>query len=109
MTSTSPAPLPFGGAAFVKDSDAALYLGLGVRSIRYLVTEGKLRRVYPKPRAARLTSESVTAYREAIEQGKPPRTWIQPGNPHTTSSRQPEPKLEPQKKPGLLSRWGLGS
>lgn len=105
MTGTAqPAP-PFGGAAFVKDPEAAQYLGLSTRSVRYLVTDGLLKRVYPRERAARITVESLLAYREAIEQGKAPRLWSQPGNPHTTA---PKPEAQPQKRGGLLSRWGLG-
>lgn len=104
MTGTAQPALPFGGAAFVKDQEAAQYLGLSVRSVRYLVTDGKLRRVYPRERSARITVESLLAYREAIEAGKAPRIWNQPGNPHTA----PAPAT-PQKKAGLLSRWGLGS
>lgn len=103
MSGSPAVSLPFGGAAFVKDQEAAAYLGLSVRSVRYLVTDGKLRRVYPRPRAARVTAESLTAYREAIEAGKAPTIWSQPGNPHSA------PKIAPERKAGLLARWGLGS
>lgn len=107
MTGTLDTPAPFGGAAFVKDAEAAAYLSLSPRSVRYLVAESKLRRVYPKPRTARVTVESLLAYREAVEAGKPPRTWAQPGNPHTVIP-EPEPQGQPQRRGGLLSRWGLG-
>lgn len=109
-TQHQPAPsgLPFGGAAFIRDKEAAAYLGLCVRSVAYLVTDGKLKRVYPKPRAARLTAESVLAYREAIEEGRPPRIWTQPGNVHDQQQPAPTPEPQPEKKRGLLSRWGLG-
>lgn len=104
----APSALPFGGAAFIRDKEAATYLGLCVRSVAYLVTDGKLKRVYPKPRAARLTAESVVEYRTAIEEGRQPRIWTQPGNPHTPAPAAPAPAPEPEKKKGLLSRWGLG-
>ncbi|TSA79643.1 helix-turn-helix domain-containing protein [Deinococcus detaillensis] len=91
--------------AFVTDAQAAAYLGLSIRSARYLASEGKLKRVYPRPRAARVTTESLHAYRQAIENGTAPRIWSQPGNPHTQVAPAPEP--EPKKK-GLLERWGIG-
>ena len=92
--------------AFVRDSEAARYLGLSLTSVYYLVTEGKLKRVYPRPRAARITVESLTMYREAVEAGQPPRIWTQPGNPHTAPKAAPTP--EPEKKKGILGRWGIG-
>lgn len=105
MTGTAQSAPPFGGAAFVKDPEAAQYLGLSVRSVRYLVADGKLKRVYPRERSARITVESLLSYREAIEAGRPPRIWTQPGNLHTAA---PTPEAQPQKRGGLLARWGLG-
>ena len=102
MTGTSPPLAPFGGAAFIKPAEAAAYLGMSVRSVEYLVAEGKLRKVYPKQRMARITVESLLSYREAVEAGTPPRLWTQPGKPTTA------PAPAPKRKPGLLSRWGLG-
>lgn len=104
MTSAPP-PVDLNTVAFVRDAQAAAYLGVSIRTIGYLATEGKLRRVYPRPRAARITAESLTIYRQAIENGTMPKIWSQPGNPHTQTPPAPEP--EPKKK-GLLGRWGIG-
>lgn len=97
---------PLGGAAFVTTQEAAAYLGLCIRSIGNLVSEDKLRKVYPRPRSARITVESLTAYREAVEAGRFPPRWTQPGNPHTATP-EPEPQAQPQKK-GFLNRWLAG-
>lgn len=111
--STKPKPAPavlpadLSAVAFVTDAQAAAYLGVSIRSARYLVEEGKLKRVYPRPRAARITAESLTGYRQAIEEGRPPRIWTQPGNVHTPAPA-PEPAPAPAPKRGLLARWGLG-
>lgn len=112
--STKPKPPPavlpadLSAVAFVTDAQAAAYLGLSIRSARYLVEEGKLKRVYPRPRAARITAESLTGYRQAIEEGRPPKIWTQPGNVHDQQQPAPTPEPQPEKKRGLLSRWGLG-
>jgi excisionase family DNA binding protein len=118
MTTQTPAPAPkrkpnrvqrlpvpdLSAVAFVKDAEAAEYLGLSTRSIYGLAKEGKLKRVYPRARAARITSESLRAYREAVDAGKAPPRWEQPANLY---EQTPAPAPEPQKKQGLLSRWGL--
>ncbi|MFD2610782.1 hypothetical protein ACFSR9_15275 [Deinococcus taklimakanensis] len=105
VTSALP-PADLSAVAFVTDAQAAAYLGVSIRSARYLVAEGKLRRVYPRPRAARVTAQSLLEYRAAIEEGRAPKIWTQPGNVHDQAQAAPAP--EPEKKKGILSRWGLG-
>ena len=105
---SAPPPADLSAVAFVTDAQAAAYLGVSIRAVRYLVEEGKLKRVYPRPRSARITAESLTEYRRAIEEGRPPRIWTQPGNVHTPApAPEPAPAPAPEKKRGLF-RWGLG-
>lgn len=88
--------------AFVRDSEAAAYLGLSVRSVQYLIEEGQLKRVYPRPRAARVTVESLTAYRAKVEAG-------QAAGAVKAAQVKAESEAKEQKRAGLLGKWGLGA
>jgi hypothetical protein len=94
----------FGGAFCVTDQQAATYIGVSVRSVHNMIRDGRLHRVYPNPRTSRITTLSLTAYRDAILNGQLPRIHTQPANPHTQPTPAPEKKAV-----GLLARWGLGS
>lgn len=103
MTGTAQPALPFGGAAFVKDQEAAQYLGLSVRSVRYLVTDGKLRRVYPRERSARITVESLLATGKPSRRGKHPES-----GPSRGIRIPPRPRQRRRRRPGCCRAGGWG-
>jgi len=58
---------PLGGKLLLTVNEVARALGLSRRTVYRLVEEGKLKRVHPTPRSARITRESLEAFLRSLE------------------------------------------
>lgn len=57
-------PLPY----LVTIPEAGKQLSVSRRTVYRLIDDGKLKRVYPRPKAARITSSSLTQYLDGLKQ-----------------------------------------
>ncbi|MFN4071430.1 MAG: helix-turn-helix domain-containing protein [Thermus caldifontis] len=58
---------PLGGKLLLTVNEVARALGLSRRTVYRLVEEGKLKKVHPTPRSARITRESLEAFLRSLE------------------------------------------
>ncbi|MGM8838506.1 helix-turn-helix transcriptional regulator [Thermus sp. 93170] len=65
---------PLEGKLLLTYQEVARALGLSRRTVFKLVAEGKLRRVHPTPRSARITRESLLAFLRSLEEERPEGT-----------------------------------
>lgn len=61
---------PLEGKLLLTVNEVARALGVSRRTVFRLIDEGKLKRVHPTPRSARITRESLEAFLRALEKGE---------------------------------------
>lgn len=85
------------------------HLGLSCASVYRLIGERLLTRVYPRPRAARITRESITAHIERSTSSEAVRQGVEMGRANRKHQEQVQAQARAeQKKHGFLGRFGLG-
>ncbi len=85
--------------------EAGEHLALSRASVYRLIGEGLLEVRRPRPRATRITRESIAAHLERAKSGEAVRLAMNEGKAAQVVQQQ---KQQEVKKEGLLSRWGLG-
>ncbi|BFH76971.1 hypothetical protein TthTF19_21270 (plasmid) [Thermus thermophilus] len=63
---------PLEGKLLLTYQEVARALGLSRRTVFKLVAQGKLKRVHPTPRSARITRESLEAFLRSLEEEAKP-------------------------------------
>lgn len=105
--------------ALYRYREVEVRLGLSRYQLYQLIEEGLLQRVYPRPKVARITAESVERYLELVT-GAGDIHWPSPNSrakSHGNRARSPvwdkqlrkEAQREPSKLKSLRARLGLGS
>lgn len=85
-------------------AEVRVHLALSKFSVQRLINDGQLTRVHPRPRAARITRESLAALLERSADQAAMQATSQ-AKAQARAAATAETKTE--KKKGLLSRWGL--
>lgn len=85
--------------------EACQHLALSQSSVRRLIEEGQLAKVYPRPRAMRITRESLSAHLARAQTPGAVAASIQAGAQAKADQAQ---ATQEKKRGGLLSRWGIG-
>lgn len=62
---------PLEGKLLLTIKEVAQALGVSRMTVYRLIRAGRLRRVYPTPRSARITRESLEAFLRSLEEAKP--------------------------------------
>lgn len=88
--------------------EAMDHLALSRASIYRLIEEGQLQRVHPRPRAARITRESLHALLHRSAQPGAVAASTQAGQQRAAQARAAHEQQQQERKKGLLARWGLG-
>ncbi|MDV6376577.1 helix-turn-helix transcriptional regulator [Deinococcus arenicola] len=84
------------------------HLALSRSSIQRLINEGQLTRVHPRPKAARITRESLAAHlTRSATPGAVRAASVQGSATQAQARATAAGKVKQEKKKGLLSRWGL--
>lgn len=95
--------------ALFTTKEACQVLALSQSSVRRLIEEGQLSKVYPRPRSMRITRESLAAHLEKAATPGAVRSSIEATTAAQAQARAMVEQEQAQKKRGgLLSRWGLG-
>ena len=85
--------------------EAMGHLALSRASIYRLIAEGQLTRVHPRPRAARITRESLVAL---LEKSATPGAVAAARQASGQARDVAQQEQKQEKRRGLLGRWGLG-
>lgn len=95
--------------ALFSTKEVCALLSLSPSSVRRLIDEGQLSKVYPRPRSMRVTRESLEAHLSKSQDRAAVRAASATGQQAQAQARAVEQQEQgQQKKKGLLSRWGLG-
>lgn len=96
--------------ALFSTAEVCKLLSLSQSSVRRLIEEGQLEKVYPRPRSMRVTRESLErhiagatsagAVRASIEQGQQAKAQ---------AAKVAAEQHQEQQKKTLADRWGLGA
>jgi len=62
---------PLEGKLLLTIKEVAQALGVSRMTVYRLIRAGRLKRVYPTPRSARITRESLEAFLRSLEEAKP--------------------------------------
>jgi Helix-turn-helix domain len=84
--------------------EAGEHLSLSPSSIHRLINEGQLTRVHPRPRASRITRESLAAH---LERSATPGAVVESIKANAQAKEQGKNETKKKKLGGLLERWGL--
>jgi excisionase family DNA binding protein len=84
--------------------EAAELLSLSSSSIRRLIDEGQLSKVYPRPRSMRITRESLAAH---LERSVSRSAVVDQVNAKAQAKEQGKTETKKKRLGGLLERWGL--
>ena len=89
--------------------EAGEHLALSRASVYRLIDEGMLTRVYPRPRCARITRESLSAHLVRAQEGSDAvRQAAELGRANRKEQHaQQAAQQEAQKRGGFLARFGL--
>lgn len=95
--------------ALFTTKEACQHLALSQSSVRRLIAEGQLSKVYPRPRSMRITRESLAAHLAKSSDRAAVRAAATTGQQAQAQARAVvEQEVKQEKRRGLLSRWGLG-
>lgn len=95
--------------ALFTTQEACEHLALSQSSVRRLIAEGQLVKVYPRPRAMRITRESLAAHLARASDQATVQEATATGQQAQAQARvTAQQEVKQEKKRGLLSRWGLG-
>lgn len=84
-------------------------LSLSQSSVRRLIAEGQLSKVYPRPRAMRITRESLSAHLTRAAQPGAVAESSRAGQLAQAEAKvRARTETKAKKRGGLLSRWGIG-
>ena len=87
-------------------AEACKLLSLSESSVRRLIAEGQLVKVYPRPRSMRITKESIEAHLMNSTSAAAVRASIEA---KAQAAKVVEQQHQEEKKKSLADRWGLGN
>lgn len=96
--------------ALFSTAEVCKLLSLSQSSVRRLIEEGQLEKVYPRPRAMRVTRESLERHIAKATSAAAVRASIeQQAAAKEQAARVAAQVQEQQQKKSLADRWGLGA